>query len=90
LRTGFITSTRVYPVYPDWLERLLEPFSNNANATVRLSAWKVHPYDETLTGLEDLAWAKWALGEGCPMVATPHCPRLSLFDIMYACKVYHD
>jgi len=101
-----IASAHVYPVYPDWLERLLEPFAgpkvaltygkqrapalahfseqqvyqrwypefsdprqahpfcNNANAAVRLSAWKVHPYYETLTGLEDLAWAKWALGEG--------------------------
>ena len=101
-----IASAHVYPVYPDWLERLLEPFSdpqialtygkqrapasahfpeqqvyqrwypehseprqvhpfcNNANAAVRLSAWNVHPFDETLTGLEDLAWAKWALGEG--------------------------
>ena len=101
-----IASAHVYPVYPDWLERLLEPFSdprvvltygkqrapasscfseqqiyqrwypeqsdsrqtqpfcNNANAAVRLSAWNHHPYDETLTGLEDLAWAKWALAEG--------------------------
>jgi hypothetical protein len=23
-----------------------------------------HPYDETLTGLEDLAWAKWAIDQG--------------------------
>jgi glycosyltransferase involved in cell wall biosynthesis len=101
-----IASAHVYPVYPDWLERLLEPFAdpqvvltygkqrapvsahfseqqvyqrwypehsaspqpqpfcNNANAAVRLSAWKAHPYDETLTGLEDLAWGKWVLGEG--------------------------
>jgi len=101
-----IASAHVRPVYPDWLEHLLKPFSdpqvaltygkqrapasahfseqqvyyrwypersepcqthpfcNNANAAVRLSAWKAHPYDETLTGLEDLAWAKWALGEG--------------------------
>jgi glycosyltransferase involved in cell wall biosynthesis len=101
-----IASAHVYPVYPDWLERLLEPFQdpqvaltygkqrgaetskfsehqifarwypdqpdrhqphpfcNNANAAVRRSLWEKHPYDETLTGLEDLAWAKWALGEG--------------------------
>ena len=101
-----IASAHIYPVYPDWLERLLEPFTdpqvvltygkqrapasayfseqqiyhrwylehselrqphpfcNNANAALRLSAWKAHPYDETLTGLEDLAWAKWALGDG--------------------------
>jgi len=95
-----IASAHVYPVYPDWLERLLEPFAdpqvaltygkqrgdedskfseqqifarwypdqsdlhqshsfcNNANAAIRRSVWEKHPYDETLTGLEDLAWAK--------------------------------
>jgi rhamnosyltransferase len=100
-----IASAHVYPVYPDWLERLLEPFSdprialtygkqrgdenskfseqqvfsrwypqesaahqnhpfcNNANAAIRLSVWKEHPYDESLTGLEDLAWAKWAFDQ---------------------------
>ena len=36
------------------------PFCNNANAAIRRSLWKVHPYDESLTGLEDIAWAKWA------------------------------
>jgi glycosyltransferase involved in cell wall biosynthesis len=101
-----IASAHVYPVYPDWLERLLEPFSNpaigltygkqagmettkfseheifarwfpeqsdlrqshsfcnNANAAIRKSLWQQHPYDETLTGLEDLAWAKWAQQQG--------------------------
>ena len=96
-----IASAHVYPVYPDWLECLLDPFKdpevalvygkqrgdenskfpeqqifarwfldessrrqshpfcNNANAAIRLSIWKGHPYDESLTGLEDLAWAKW-------------------------------
>lgn len=101
-----IASAHVYPVYPDWLERLLEPFAdssigltygkqrgaetskfseheifarwfpdvsaprqshpfcNNANAAIRRSLWQIQPYDETLTGLEDLAWAKWAQGQG--------------------------
>jgi rhamnosyltransferase len=101
-----IASAHVYPVFHDWLERLLEPFEdpqvaltygkqrgdrtskfseqqlfqqwfpersvpqqahpfcNNANAAVRRSLWKQHPYDETLTGLEDVAWAAWALREG--------------------------
>jgi rhamnosyltransferase len=101
-----IASAHVYPVYPDWLERLLEPFSdsrvaltygkqrggettrfsehqiftqwypehsdprqahpfcNNANAAIRRSVWERHAYDETLTGLEDLAWANWVLHEG--------------------------
>ena len=97
-----IASAHVYPVYPDWLETLLNPFEdervaltygkqrgpafvkfsegqifhqwypdasdlnqatafcNNANAAIRKSLWEQNPYDETLTGLEDLAWAKWA------------------------------
>jgi len=101
-----IASAHVYPVYPDWLERLLSPFSdpnvalsygmqrgdentkfsesqvlaqwfpessnlhqlhpfcNNANAAIRRELWKAHPYDETLTGLEDIAWANWAIDQG--------------------------
>ncbi len=101
-----IASAHVYPVYPDWLATLLNPFEdervaltygkqrgaesakfsegqifhqwypdasdlnqatafcNNANAAIRKSLWKVNPYDETLTGLEDLAWAKWAKEQG--------------------------
>ncbi|HAX70277.1 MAG TPA: family 2 glycosyl transferase [Anaerolineae bacterium] len=39
-------------------------FCNNANAAIRKSLWEQHPYDETLTGLEDLEWAKWAKGRG--------------------------
>ena len=101
-----IASAHVYPVYPDWLERLLEPlsnvrvalsygkqrgneqskfsehqiflhwfpdhsdfqqthpFCNNANAAIRRSLWVRHPYDESLTGLEDIEWGKWAIHEG--------------------------
>ena len=101
-----IASAHVYPVYPDWITRLLEPFSdsrvglvygkqcgdskthfserqvfaswypdesrprqnhpfcNNANAAIRRSLWEEHPYDETLSGLEDLAWGSWLLGQG--------------------------
>lgn len=32
-------------------------FCNNANLALRLVQWKQQPFDETLTGLEDLAWA---------------------------------
>ena len=39
-------------------------FCNNANAAIRRSLWEKNPYDETLTGLEDLAWAKWARDHG--------------------------
>jgi len=101
-----MASAHVYPVYPDWLEKLLEPFQdpqigltygkqrggatskysehqvfrswfpdhstarqthpfcNNANAAIRRELWKQHPYDELLSGLEDLAWARWLLTQG--------------------------
>lgn len=39
-------------------------FCNNANAAIRRSLWEKNPYNETLTGLEDLAWAKWAKEQG--------------------------
>ncbi len=100
-----IASAHVYPVYPDWLEKLVEPFSNNkvalsygrqkgmattqysehqifarwfpaesninqtqpfcnnANAAIRRSLWQNQLYDESLTGLEDLAWAKEILSK---------------------------
>lgn len=101
-----IASAHVYPVYADWLEKLLAPFANpkiavsygphlgadsskfsehmvfrswfpeqsiewqdnpfcnNANAAIRTELWREHPYDESLTGLEDLEWARWAQSKG--------------------------
>lgn len=95
-----IASAHVYPVYPDWLEKMLaplgdsqtalaygkqrgmettkfsehqifqhwfpdvsmsrqpHPFCNNANAAIRRELWERQPYNETLPGLEDLAWAR--------------------------------
>ena len=40
-------------------------FCNNANAAIRRSLWEQNQYDETLTGLEDLAWAKLVKEQGC-------------------------
>ena len=40
------------------------PFCNNANAAIRRELWLQRPYDEALSGLEDLEWGKWALAEG--------------------------
>jgi rhamnosyltransferase len=108
-----MASSHVYPVYPDWLERLLEPFAdpqvavaygkqrggettqfseeqifgqwypdtpqprqahpfcNNANAAIRRGLWEKHPYDETLPGLEDLAWARWGFEQGHRIAYVP-------------------
>jgi glycosyltransferase involved in cell wall biosynthesis len=51
--------------YPD-LSKLDQEtaFCNNANAAIRKSLWEKNPYDETLTGLEDLAWTKRAKEQG--------------------------
>lgn len=40
------------------------PFCNNANCAVRRTWWERIPYDEELTGLEDLDWASKALAQG--------------------------
>jgi glycosyltransferase involved in cell wall biosynthesis len=37
------------------------PFCNNANVAIRRKIWDRIPYDETLTGLEDIDWAKRVL-----------------------------
>jgi len=53
---------RWFPAASDYNQD--HPFCNNANAAVRKSVWKQLRYDETLTGLEDLAWAKQAISQG--------------------------
>ncbi len=117
-----IASAHVYPVYPDWLERLLEPFANasvgltygkqrggettkfsehqifarwfpeepaphqthpfcnNANAAIRRSLWEQTPYDETLTGLEDLAWAKQLQSQGGQIAYVPEAEIIHLHN----------
>lgn len=44
------------------------PFCNNANCAVRATAWRDLPYDESLTGLEDLDWGARALAAGWKIV----------------------
>ena len=98
-----LASAHVYPLFTNWLERLLlpfedpqvscvygkqignemtkfsehqvfakwfpdksnlkqdHPFCNNANAAIRLEVWKAVPYNEELTGLEDIDWAYRAM-----------------------------
>ena len=50
------------------------PFCNNANAAVRRSVWESQPYDEDLTGLEDLDWAKRAMEHGQAIAYVPSAP----------------
>jgi glycosyltransferase involved in cell wall biosynthesis len=115
-------SAHVYPSYPDWLVRLVEPFKdpkvglvygkqrgdgdtrysehqqfrrmypntsvipqrhplcNNANAAIRRSLWERNPYDESLSGLEDLAWATWLLSEGYYLAYEANAVVIHLHD----------
>jgi glycosyltransferase involved in cell wall biosynthesis len=41
-----------------------QPYTHNANAAIRRSLWEQHPYNEEVTGLEDLAWSSWAKDQG--------------------------
>jgi len=58
-----------HQIFHQWYPDVSKPkqetaFCNNANAAIRKSLWEKNNYDETLTGLEDLAWAKWAKEQG--------------------------
>lgn len=44
-----------FPEASDFDQKSL--FCNNANSAIRRSRWLEMPYDENLTGLEDIAWA---------------------------------
>jgi rhamnosyltransferase len=58
--TSKFSESRIFKQwYPDTdIMRQENPFCNNANVAIRRAVWCENPYDETLTGLEDLAWAK--------------------------------
>lgn len=56
------------------------PFSNNANAAVLRSAWLESPYDESLTGLEDLDFAKKAIDRGCKIAYVADSPVVHVHE----------
>jgi glycosyltransferase involved in cell wall biosynthesis len=47
------------------------PFCNNANAAIPRTMWSKYPYDEELTGLEDIAWANQAMNNGFRIAYQP-------------------
>lgn len=55
-----------FPEYSNYNQ--LHPFCNNANTAVRKRDWEHYPYDETLTGLEDLDWASKIQKQGLRIV----------------------
>jgi glycosyltransferase involved in cell wall biosynthesis len=117
-----IISAHCYPVYPDWLEKLIEPlaepdvaicygkqrggetnqysehqwfkqyfpdysipqqghaYCHNANSAIRKSLWAQHPFNEQLTGLEDLGWGSWAFQQGYKIAYSAKAEIIHLHD----------
>ena len=117
-----IVSAHCYPVYPDWLEKIITPladpqvavsygkqrggdtnqysehqwfkqyfpdysiprqghaYCHNANSAIRRSLWEQHPYNEQLTGLEDLDWGSWAFEQGYTISYVAEAEIIHLHD----------
>lgn len=56
------------------------PFCNNANAAIRRALWAQQQYDETLTGLEDLDWAKRILTAGYSIQYVPQAEVIHVHE----------
>ncbi len=56
------------------------PYSHNANAAIRRSLWEQQPYDENVTGLEDLAWSSWAFEQGYAIAYVAEAEVIHLHD----------
>ena len=67
--------------FPDHsIARQGHPYSHNANAAIRKSLWEEHPYNEQLTGLEDLAWSSWAMEQGYDIAYVAEAEIIHLHD----------
>jgi len=58
-----------HQVFARWFPEHSDPdqqhtFCNNANAAIRRAVWESTPYDETLTGLEDIDWVRRVMKKG--------------------------
>jgi glycosyltransferase involved in cell wall biosynthesis len=56
------------------------PYAHNANAAIRRSLWEQHPYNENITGLEDLAWSSWAFEQGYTIAYIAEAEVIHLHD----------
>ena len=56
------------------------PFCNNANSAIRRSLWEKFPYDETLTGLEDIEWARRVTKAGYKIEYVPEASIIHVHE----------
>jgi glycosyltransferase involved in cell wall biosynthesis len=80
-RTRFSEQQQFAKMFPEnSVPEQRHPFCNNANAAVRRSLWEEHNYDEELSGLEDLAWATWAVEKGYYLYYSAEAEIIHLHD----------
>ena len=84
-RGGDVTRYAEHQVFKSWFPdepngNQVHAFCNNANAAIRRSVWTRIPYDESLTGLEDIGWAKQALNLGYRIVYEPEAEIVHLHE----------
>jgi glycosyltransferase involved in cell wall biosynthesis len=60
------------------------PFCNNANAAIRRDSWQAQPYDEQLTGLEDLDWARRSIDQGHRIAYVAEAPVIHVHQETWA------
>ena len=67
--------------FPDTsVHRQGHPYCHNANAAIPRKLWEEHPYNEALTGLEDLAWGSWAFEQGYAISYAAEAEIIHLHD----------
>ena len=47
-------------------------FCNNANSMIRKDLWINHPFNESLSGLEDIEWSKYWMDKGYEIIYKPN------------------
>lgn len=67
--------------FPDFSQtEQQQPYMHNANSAIRKSLWEEHPYDETLTGIEDIAWSSWVREKGYLIAYVAEAEVIHLHD----------
>jgi cellulose synthase/poly-beta-1,6-N-acetylglucosamine synthase-like glycosyltransferase len=75
--------------FPDHsIQRQGHPYCHNANSAIRRDLWQQHPFNEALTGLEDLAWGSWAFENGYAISYMAEAEIIHLHD-EYPAQVYN-
>lgn len=75
--------------FPDTSDfQQMQPFCNNANVAIRRELWEKQSYDESLTGLEDLAWAKEIIEQGYYLAYNADAEIIHVHDETFA-QVYN-